>query len=356
MNSSFLSFGQLDISILIAIITTILAINVLKPFALSINLTDLPDNRKHHKGSIPLIGGLSMFFGFLVSIILTDGDLSTNKYFLLAALILVTVGALDDHHDISVISRFFFQISAAVIVVIVAGVDIESIGTIVPFRGEILLNSWSIFFSITCVIVGINALNMSDGIHGLAGSTSLMTFLSLAFFAYIDGNKESLIIAILMCAVIPPFLFYNLRSSTLSKKQIFMGDAGSMFLGLGIVWLLVSLSQGDTSSFSPVIGLWLFGVPLIDGVATVLQRAVKGQSPFKPDMNHLHHVLISIGFSKKNTLIIILLFSFFMILIGIFGELNKIDEWQMFFVFVIVFVVFYIFKNLLISKNNINIL
>jgi len=336
----------------VAMVTTFIAISVLRPFAISINLTDSPYNRKKHEGIVPLIGGLGMFFGFFISVLTTTVDLNHIRYFLLASFIVVHIGALDDHRDISVWYRFFFQIVAAVIVAAVAGVDIESLGNLLLSRGEILLNSWSVFFTIIAIIVAMNAVNMSDGIHGLAGLMRLVTLLSLAYFSYIGSNRETLMIALLMCAVIPPFLFYNLSIGRAEEKRIFMGDAGSMFLGLGIVWLLVDLSQGEYRSFSPVIALWLFAVPLIDSVSTVLRRIILGQSPFKPDLNHLHHILIRIGLSSKFVLIIILLFSLFMTLIGIIGELNEISEWKMFVGFISIFVIYFILTNLLIFINS----
>ena len=338
----------------IAMITTFIAISILRPFAISINLTDSPNNRKKHEGIVPLIGGLGMFFGFLISVLTTSIDLNHIKYFLLASFIVVIIGALDDHRDISIGYRFFFQIAAAVIVAAVAGVDIESLGNLFLSRGEILLSSWSVLFTIIAIIVAMNAVNMSDGIHGLAGLISFITLLSLSYFAYIGGSQESLTIALLMCAVIPPFLFYNLSIKRSEEKRIFMGDAGSMFLGLGIVWLLIDLSQGDYRSFSPVIALWLFAVPLIDSVSTVLRRIIIGQSPFKPDLNHLHHILIRLGLSTKFVLIIILLFSLFMTLIGIMGELSRISEWKMFVGFIAIFVIYFILTNLLISNNKNN--
>jgi UDP-GlcNAc:undecaprenyl-phosphate GlcNAc-1-phosphate transferase len=339
----------------VAMITTFIAISVLRPFAISINLTDSPNNRKKHEGIVPLIGGLGMFFGFFISVLTTNIDLNHIKYFLLASFIVVIIGALDDHRNISVWYRFFFQVVAAVIVAAVAGVDIESLGNLFSSKTEILLSSWSVFFTIIAIIVAMNAVNMSDGIHGLAGLTSFVTLLSLAYFAYIGGNQDSLNIALLMCAVIPPFLFYNLSTKSSVGKRIFMGDAGSMFLGLAIVWLLINLSQGEYRSFSPIIAVWLFAVPLFDSVSTVIRRIKIGKSPFQPDLNHLHHILIRVGLSTKFALIIILLFSLFMALIGIMGELNEISEWKMFIGFMVVFVAYFIFTNLLISKNTNNL-
>ena len=353
MNISLLAISSLSIILFIATLLTFFLINLLRPIAFRINLIDLPNNRKKHEGSVPLIGGIAMFLAFSISFLLSDIDLNNTKYFLLSSFVVVTIGALDDRYDIAVRYRIFFQILAAVIITVIAGVNIESIGVISPFREEILLSSWSVIVSIISVIVAINAINMSDGINGLSGSLSFVTFFMLAFFSYIDGKQESFIIASLMCSVILPFLYCNLSNGALSKRIIFMGDAGSMFLGLGIVWLLVTLSQGNYRSFSPVIALWLFAIPLIDSTSTVIRRILKGQSPLKPDLTHIHHILIHIGFSKKLALITLFLFSFSMALIGVLGELYKIAEWKMFISFIIIFLIFFVLKNYIIFKNNI---
>jgi UDP-GlcNAc:undecaprenyl-phosphate GlcNAc-1-phosphate transferase len=338
------------LSIFVAILTTFIAISLLRPFAINIQLTDSPNSRKKHEGRIPLIGGLAMFIGFLVSIFTTSIDLNQIKYFFLASFIVVIIGALDDHQDISVKSRLFFQIVAAMIVAAVAGINIESLGYLLA-REEILLNSWSIFFTIVAIIGAINAVNMTDGINGLAGLNCLITFLAIIYFSILGGNQESLTIAILMSAVIPPFLIENLCIGRPKEKRIFMGDAGSMFLGLGVAWLLIALSQGESKAFSPVIALWLFAVPLIDTISTVLRRILNGKSPFKPDMSHIHHILISMGFSSKFVLIIILILNLAMAIMGIIGELIKVDEWKMFFSFLLIFIVYFVVTNYLISNQ-----
>ena len=343
MNIFFVEIGILNTAIVIAVVSTLLAIAVLRPFALSVNLTDSPNKRKKHKGLIPLIGGLGMFFGFLISVIITPIDLIQIKFFLLSSFIIVIVGALDDHHDMAVRYRFFFQIMAALIISLLAGINIETLGNIFSPREELILNSGSLIVTIVAIIVAINALNMSDGIHGLAGCTSLCTFLSLAYFSHISGNQEGLIIASLMCAVILPFLFYNLNIGNLSEKRIFMGDAGSMFIGLVISWLLINLSQGEDRIFAPVTALWLFAFPIIEISTTTFRRISSKKSIFMPDLNHAHHILIRLGFGQKSTLIILILFSLFLSVIGILGELYRADERVMFLGFILIFLM-YIFS------------
>jgi UDP-GlcNAc:undecaprenyl-phosphate GlcNAc-1-phosphate transferase len=119
-----------------------------------------------------------------------------------------------------------------------------------------------------------------------------------------------------------------------------MGDAGSMFLGFGIAWLLVDLSQGEQRAFAPVTALWIFAVPLIDTVAIMLRRIFKGQSPFKPDREHLHHFFMRVGYSDRKALLLITVTSTLMAVIGIWSELNGVSEWKMFVLFVTIFLLY----------------
>ena len=116
-----------------------------------------------------------------------------------------------------------------------------------------------------------------------------------------------------------------------------MGDAGSMLIGLAIVWLLIDLSQGEDRVFAPVTALWLFAMPLIEMVTAVLRRLTSGKSPFKPDLDHSHHLLIRLGVGEKSTLLILILFSLLMAVIGILGELYEVAERVMFVGFLLIF-------------------
>ena len=324
--------------ILIASITTFVAIFLLRPFAISINLVDKPNNRKTHAGSVPLIGGIAMFLGIVVSILAAQIDLNQYNYFLLASLIIVIVGVLDDHHNIVVSLRIFFQVLVAVIIASVGGVSLESFGNLLG-SGDIILGEWGYFFTVIAIIGGMNALNMLDGIHGLAGGSSFITFLAIIFLSMgsVVIHHTSLMIAILFCSVLPVFLISNLCIGISNNKRIFMGDAGSMLIGLAIVWLLIDLSQGENRVFAPVTVLWLFAMPLFEMVTAILRRLTSGKSPFMPDLHHSHHILLRIGIKEKYTLLLMLLASLLMAVIGILGELYGIAERVMFFGFLLVF-------------------
>jgi len=329
----------LFLPILIASLTTLVAIILLRPFALSINLVDKPSNRKFHTGSIPLIGGIAMFFGVVISILVVPHDLNQINYFLLSSLILIVIGVLDDHKDIPISLRFLFQALVGVIIVSVGGINIMSFGSLFG-NGEILLNEWSYFISVLAIIVGINAVNMADGIHGLAGGNSLITFFAILYLSVGRISYQDLWITLLFCSVLPVFLIHNLCLGLPESKRIFMGDAGSMFVGMSIVWILIDFSQGEPKVFDPVIALWLFAVPLLDLFAVFIHRLASGNSPFKADAFHMHHLLLHLGMKQNKALLTILSFSLLMAVIGVLGNLYEVVEWVMFSGFITIFVIY----------------
>jgi len=335
--------------ILIAIVTTFIAITLLRPIAVSINLTDVPGTRKLHTGSIPLIGGLSMFLGVIVSSFFITYDLEEFNYFLLASLLLVCIGVLDDIFDISILLRLFFQTLVAIIIVSGADMIIFSAGDLFG-HGEIMLNGWAYFFSVIVIIASINAVNMADGIHGLAGGNSIITFVAISFLLIGNMHHPELAISLIFCSVLMVFLVHNLCLGMPKSKRIFMGDAGSMFIGAGLVWMLIGLSQGQFKVFNPVIALWIFAAPIIDMTFVIFRRLAANKSPFKPDLFHTHHLLLHLGIKQNNVLLIVLLFSLIMAVLGVLGELNKVAEWIMFYGFLTVFVIYVILCNAAIKK------
>jgi len=339
--------NTLLLQILIASSSTFIAIYLLRPFAISIDLVDKPNSRKPHKGSIPLIGGIAMFLALIISILVSSYSLNQYNYFLLATLILVIIGVLDDHQNISVSLRLVFQLLVALIIVTVGDMTINSLGNLLG-GGEIILDRWAYFITIVALIGGMNAVNMADGIHGLSGGNSLITFLAMVYL-----SVEDIYIAIIFCSILPVFLIYNLCIGVSESKRIFMGDAGSMLIGVAIVWTLIEQSQGANKSFAPVTALWLFGVPLIEMATSILRRITSGKSPFKPDLSHSHHLLIRLGIREKNTLQLMLLISLFMAIIGILGELYNVAEWVMLIGFILIFGIYFFSHNMVMRRVDI---
>jgi UDP-GlcNAc:undecaprenyl-phosphate/decaprenyl-phosphate GlcNAc-1-phosphate transferase len=344
--------NTLLISSFVASVTTFVAICLLRPFAISIDLVDRPNHRKPHEGSIPLIGGIAMYIGVVVGILISSYDLNQYKYFLLASFIIIIVGVLDDHRNSSVTVRLLFQGLVALIIISAGGIVIESFGNLLGI-GEILLDEWSFLITVIAIVVAMNAVNMADGIHGLAGGNSLITSLAIIYLSIGVSSNTIFLLMLLLCAVLPIFLIHNLCLGISESKRIFMGDAGSMFIGLVIAYLLIDLSQGEDRAFAPITALWLFALPLIEILTAILRRLSSGKSPFKPDLYHTHHLLLRYGIREKTTLILILLISFLTAVIGILGEIYNVSEWKMFVGFVLVFIM-HLFFGFTLRKANLN--
>jgi len=323
------------IPLLISAISCLILIRLTIPFAINIGLVDKPSHRKKHDGNVPLVGGISIFIAIVIGFLTTQMDLNLQKNLLLAMLIVVGIGVLDDHQDLSCKSRIIFHIIASLVIVTIDGVVLNSLGWIFGFM-EFKLHAWSIFFTVFAVIGVMNAINMSDGIDGLSGALSFITLLFISYFSYMGGHADYFMLSLLFCSVLIPFLLFNLGVFGESRK-IFMGDAGTTLLGLVIAVFLIALSQGDSAAFPPVTALWLLAIPLIDTMTVSLRRVMKGKSPFKADREHLHHFFVRSGISDRKALMIIVVLSFGMTSLGTWMHINNVAEWKMFVLFLLFF-------------------
>jgi len=154
------------------------------------------------------------------------------------------------------------------------------------------------------------------------------------------GNGASIMEPLIIVAAIVPFLAFNLSWKGFKGNKIFMGDAGSMFVGLTIVWLLVDHTQGEGAAFRPITAVWLTGLPLMDMAAIMYRRARKGQSMLRPDRKHLHNIFMRAGLSSRQSLIAILCMGACYCLIGILGEVYQVPEAIMFWGFLVLLVVY----------------
>ncbi|MDO6764787.1 UDP-N-acetylglucosamine--undecaprenyl-phosphate N-acetylglucosaminephosphotransferase [Agarivorans sp. 1_MG-2023] len=326
------------LSLLVAFLGTYSAIKVLKPIAIKHELVDKPNERKLHVGSIPLIGGLAVYVGFVLSLlVIAQGYDISFKYFLLASGGILLVGMLDDKYDLSVRFRMFCQIVAASVMMFASGDRIENLGNLLVM-GDIHLGWAAVPFTYLAIMGAINAYNMVDGIDGLVGGVTFTSMLSLSLLFILEGFVLESWIALCLVVALIPYLIFNLaRADNPKRSKIFMGDAGSMFVGLSVVWLLAIGSQGEAPAFKPVTALWVIAIPLMDMAGVMIRRKRKGQSPFKPDRDHLHHIFMRAGFTSRQTLICITLLSFSISMLGVLLNCMGAPDWLSFGLFLVVF-------------------
>ncbi|MFQ5545739.1 MAG: MraY family glycosyltransferase [Acidiferrobacterales bacterium] len=305
---------------------------VLRPLATRIGLVDRPGKRKLHKGNVALIGGIAMFTALAFSVLTFDISLPAFRSFVAAATLLVVVGFVDDLWELPSRIRFAVQITAALIMTLGGGVVVQDLGAITG-NEIVTLGAWAIPFTVFATVGVINALNMSDGIDGLAGGLSFIAFALLSYVAMASGRVADASILVLLTCIVGTFLLFNLRSPWRSRALVFMGDAGSMFLGFALAWFVISLSQGENRAMTPVTALWILALPLIDTVSILLRRVLSGRSPFSGDRDHLHHILLMAGCSVNKTNGVLLSATLILGLAAVFALYHRIAEHIMFYCF-----------------------
>lgn len=248
---------------------------------------DVPRERHGHGEPIAKVGGIAFAVATFAAVLVWAPKDAMILASLLGGLIILLFGIWDDRVGLSHRVKFTGQILAAGIVIGLAGVRLSSI----PFLDDVEFPVW-VAIPLTCVvIVGVtNAVNLSDGLDGLAGGMSLISFAGIAYLAY-QANESLLVL--LMVSVLGGLLGF-LRFNTYPAR-IFMGDAGSQFLGHYLAVAAILLTDATRTVYSPMLALFLWGVPLLDTVGVMVQRLREGRSPFVGDRNHVHHKLLAIG-------------------------------------------------------------
>jgi UDP-GlcNAc:undecaprenyl-phosphate GlcNAc-1-phosphate transferase len=333
-------FSQLDfLPVFTAFFVAIVLLVIMTPFAHQLGLVDEPNGRKTHSGMVPLTGGVAIYGAVIIASLLTDVWFKNGSLFLTAATLIVLLGMLDDKFDLSAKGRLLCQFGVAAIMALAAQNYITSLGDITGF-GDLYFGIGGYFFTIICVVGVINAFNMIDGIDGLAGGMSLIVLLAVVFLLLSSNNSQAIMAPMMVIAAIVPFMAFNLSWRGFKGNKIFLGDSGSMFVGLTIVWLLVDFTQGAEAAMRPVAAIWIIGLPLMDMAAIMFRRAKKGKSMLKPDRHHLHNIFMRAGFSSRRSLVAILLLGCGYALIGIIGELYNIPEYMMFWGFLASLIVY----------------
>lgn len=309
---------------------------VARKAAKRIGLVDKPNHRKRHQGFIPLVGGISLYAGICFAFLITDYQIAHRSLYLGCAGLLVFVGALDDRYDISVKIRAFVQALVAIAMMVSAGLILKNLGNIIgPWA--MILGPFGYPITLFAVWAAINAFNMVDGIDGLLGGLSSVTFGAMGIVMYMSGHMELALWCFAMIAATLPYLLLNLGVFG-PRYKVFMGDAGSTLIGFTVIWILLQSTQGVTHPMTPVTALWLIAIPLMDMIAIMYRRLRKGMSPFSPDRQHIHHLVMRAGFSPRQAFVLITLAAAVLAAIGVIGEhLGFVPEWLMLLLFLLAF-------------------
>ena len=291
---------RLLLDVLVAACTSAAGIVAMRRLALALGLVDRPDQRKQHLGEVPLVGGLAIFTGMLAGAACYGVFDGFERSLLGTAAVLALLGALDDRFGLSVRDRLLIQTIAILTVIASTGVYIHTLGHI--FGHDVVLGWLGVPMTVLAVIGLVNAFNMMDGIDGLAGSLTLVSIAAVILFASPTPLRGVIMLLTLLAAATLPYLVVNLG---FVGGKVFLGDAGSTLIGYLLAWVLIRLSQMPETHLSPVDVLWCVALPVLDTLAVMYRRMRAGQSPFKPDRGHIHHILQGAGLGPRATLAVL---------------------------------------------------
>jgi UDP-GlcNAc:undecaprenyl-phosphate GlcNAc-1-phosphate transferase len=303
------------ISFILAFIVAFSATPIVKSFAFKVGAVDIPkDNRRMHKQPIARLGGLAIITGFFIALLFSI--ISSNLFHMgtsinfdlrfigmvIGSIIIVGMGVIDDIKALSAKLKFPIQIIAAVIIA-VTGTRIEFITNPFSIVGRTELQPWSSYLLTIIWIVGItNAINFIDGLDGLAAGVSSIALMSLFFVSVIrpDPDISTAVLAAMLAGATLGFLPYNFNPA-----KIFMGDTGSTFLGFILGTISIQGTYKQYTAIAVAVPLLVLALPLFDTVFAILRRIASGKSPMTADRGHLHHRLIDIGLTQKQSVAVI---------------------------------------------------
>ena len=288
---------QLFLAFVVALSITAALIPLLARWAPFVGLTDAPGPRKVHSAPIPRVGGIAMAAGMLApALLMLDMNAALNGMFAGLVLLLI-VGVWDDRVEAAYWVKFLGQFAAVALCMEIGDIRIHTLAFGTP--GELPGGfSWALTF---VFLVGVtNAVNLSDGLDGLAGGMALLCLIAIALLATASGNTLVTFVSLIQAGAILGFLRFNTHPA-----RVFMGDGGSQVLGFSTGVLAVLATQGESAAVSAALPLLLIGVPIIDTLGVMVRRLSEGRSPFASDRNHLHHKLLYLGFTHRQAVIII---------------------------------------------------
>ena len=280
------------LALLVALVVSFLMTPVVKTFAYKVGAIDVPkDARRMHKVPIPRLGGLAIFIGFMVSILLFAEITPELRSILLGAVMIVVLGVVDDIMALPAMLKFVVQIVAALIPA-THGVTILAFSNPNIFSNNLywVLGSLSIPFTVLWIVAITNSVNLIDGLDGLANGVSAISATTMLVIALVsDQSAVAVVLAALVGACVG-FMPYNMNPA-----KMFMGDTGATFLGYILATMSIQGLFKYYAVISFVVPFLILGLPIFDTTFAFIRRIAHGQSPMHPDRSHIHHRLIDMG-------------------------------------------------------------
>lgn len=305
MNNDILIYVLMGIAFFVAFSFTLISMPLARKIAERIGAIDIPkDDRRMHNRPTPRLGGLALFFGFMVSVLCFCEITREFIGLLCGAVIIVILGIFDDSRGLSAKFKFCIQIVAALVVVYVGDIKIDIFTNPNIFSNEkfLVLSDWvSVPVTVLWIIAITNAVNLIDGLDGLAAGVSSIAAVSLVFVAIMVDAPAIALVAVIITGACFGFLPSNFKR----KNKMFLGDTGATFLGYTLAVLSILGGFKSYAVISFAVPVLIFGLPIFDTAFAMLRRILTGKSVMTPDRGHIHHKLVDMGFSKKQAVFIL---------------------------------------------------
>src|SRR5665213_529861 len=328
METAYLNTLSAALAALAAFAITMMAMLILRPVAVAINLVDRPGGHKTHHGKVPIVGGLAMFLGLIFGIGLVESTRPLTGPLISAFALVVTVGMVDDRFSVSPWLRLPLQAAAALLLTAGTGTEVSSIGDAFGIGPVNFHDITGQLLTALFVMTAINAFNMIDGMDGLAGTVALVAFLALGWSAQHAGPHDLAAVCAIMGSATAAFLLFNLPIRRNRRMRCFMGDAGSTLLGVALAWVCIRSSQlASGGGLSPVTTLWIVGLPVFEFFWTIIRRVGRGQSPLRADAEHFHHLLLKSGFGVRGAFMMFLVITLALATAGLTLNAMRVPEY-----------------------------
>jgi len=319
---SILDYGRGGIE---SAVGAILAVPLLIAMARSWGLVDRPGGRKHHFGDVPLVGGLAIYASLAVVIVLGPVLAGSEALrFTVVAGAAAAAGLADDIWDLRPIAKLALQFAVAALAVFWGGHGIAHFGDLLG-GGELVLGGAAPVISVLGYVGLMNAMNLIDGADGVAGCVSSIILAGLIALAAIGGARIDALPEAALGAILG-FLVFNMPwPDGRRRASAFLGDAGSLLIGVTLGWVATDLNQA-APQLSPILLVWVLAFPIIDMAAVACARLGRGESPFRPGRNHLHHLLLDRGVSPCATALAIGAIVLLFVAIALAGAVFAVGE------------------------------
>ncbi len=323
-------------SLVVGFLVSLLVTPILIKLANKINALDYPTHRGINKSPVPTMGGIAIYLGLLV-VLLLNGLLIDYPFLIIAMTILVVLGIIDDLYQLSAIKKLIGQFVSCLIPILAGEISYNlEINFFINYKLILFV------FVLIWLVYLINSINFIDGVDGLASGVAIIIALAIACLAYLNNQNLALLLSLALIAGVAGFIPYNYNPA-----KIFMGDTGSMLIGFSLGIAAIE-SITEFSFFNLILLFVLFLIPFLDTIVVIVKRRLAGKAMFTADKRHLHHCLLKLGYSQKKVVYIICLVS---ILLGLFSLALKFVNLAQFIFLVSSLIIYLVSFAIVINKE-----